>query len=433
MSSPTRSNHERYSNNLETVLSILPYSSTSTSRRVSVSSEGVYEGMAAVAGEQTLDFTNGRQSKRNHLSIDEVVTSPTGARLPQRVKMVVDDRAEYEMNLGKAMDTLRNDYPKILTKDLNYDIYDPNLVVVDPSGVTLHGLSNYKASFTFLHTVVNFFYCEEASGLTFRMVYDWARNSVRVSWNAVLVPKAIYGGVRNKLYVDGISLYELNRTSGKISKHSIERLLVNDAHVRAPQGVLHGLAAEIMNPRNGGEIPVLGVAGKSGLNMDLGEMLQLTNPTEGNDFIGSLVMMSESSSGTNASNEAFERKNLARKKFGLPPISREEFDKLEAEVQRQSASVKDAQQQLVVRMEEEKRKKESNPFAKMFDRARKDGCEDNWDCERPQVCCDFIVKKICCNSGLKVNNYAPGRLAEVRVTDSYPEGDVYDERYPSRY
>ena len=411
--------------------------STSTTRTSSDDMQTGVDADTITVGDMPLDFTNGQQptqTKQNRQSsmMDKAVTSSKSARLPQPVKMVVNEQAEYEMNLGKAMDTLRKDYPKILTKDLDYDIYDQDLVVVDPSGVTLHGLSNYKASFKFLHTVVNFFYCEEASGVTFRMVYDWARSSVRISWNAVLVPRAIYGGVRNKLYVDGISLYELNRTSGKISKHSIERLVVNDAHVRASQGVLHGLATEIINPRNGGEIPVLGVAGGSELKIDLNEFSKLSNEDERNSFVGSLALMSESSSSASSSNEAFEKKNLARKKFGLPPISKKEFDKLEAETRRQSASAKEAQQQLSAQMIEEKRKKDSNPFAKMFDKALKNGCEENWDCERPQVCCDFIVKKVCCSSGMKVNNYAP-RLAEVRVTDGYPEGDVYDDRYPRRY
>jgi len=357
------------------------------------------------------------------------------SKLPNVVlKMAIkDEQNEYEINRGRAMDILRQDYPDILTQDLDYSIYDDDLVVVDPSGVTLHGLNAYKTSFQFLHAVVNFFYCEEASGVTFRMVYDWARNNVRISWNAVLVPKAIYGGSRNKLYVDGISVYEVDRTSGKISKHSIERLLVNDSHVMAPQGVLHGLATEIINPRGtGADIPVLGVSSGNGVspgfNVDLKEFAQLDNGQDREDFVGSLYLRSESSS--SASNDAFERKNLARKKFGLPPITLEEFEKIEAEARKQAARAQDAQQQLAAQAAEEKRKKERNPFSKLFENTLKDGCESNWDCERPLVCCDFLVKKVCCSSGQKVNNYVPGygRLAEIPVADGYPP-DQYPERY----
>ena len=28
-----------------------------------------------------------------------------------------------------------------------------------------------------------------------------------------------------------------------------------------------------------------------------------------------------------------------------------------------------------------------------------DTCETNYDCERPQVCCDYIFTKKCCTSG----------------------------------
>lgn len=345
--------------------------------------------------------------------------------LSEPIKMIMDDQREYEMNIGKAVDTLKKDYPKILTQDVDYSIYHPDLVVVDPSGVTLQGVQTYKGSFSFLHTVVNFFYCEEASGVTFRLVYDWARNNVRVSWNAVLVPKIIYGGVRNKLYVDGISVYEVDRMSGLISKHSIERLVVNDSPVRSPQGVLHGLAAEIINP-SGGEVPVLGLAGADNSN---------TNFAFKNNFQMSMSSSDNSSDISSEDAAEFDRKNLARKKFGLPPITIDEFLKLQAEVSQQREAVQESlrKQQLAKQMEEEKKKKEGNIFTKMFEKATKDECESNWDCERPLVCCDLIVKKMCCNSGMKVNNFGPGDLAEVRVTDGYPQEPVYDDRGRTPY
>ena len=35
--------------------------------------------------------------------------------LPPVMKEMVNERREYELNLGKAMDTLRTDYPRLLT------------------------------------------------------------------------------------------------------------------------------------------------------------------------------------------------------------------------------------------------------------------------------------------------------------------------------
>lgn len=93
--------------------------------------------------------------------------------------MMVDEQREFEINLGRAVDTLKQDYPKLLTNDPSWNIYHSDLEVIDPTGVSLHGLSNYKRAFSFIHAMVYMFYCEEKSGLTFRSTYDWARKAIR--------------------------------------------------------------------------------------------------------------------------------------------------------------------------------------------------------------------------------------------------------------
>lgn len=95
------------------------------------------------------------------------------------LSMMVDQQREFEINLGRAVDTLKRDYPKLLSNDPSWNIYHTDLEVIDPTGVSLHGLSNYKRAFSFIHAVVYMFYCEEKSCLTFRSTYDWARKSIR--------------------------------------------------------------------------------------------------------------------------------------------------------------------------------------------------------------------------------------------------------------
>ena len=41
---------------------------------------------------------------------------PSTSELPPVLQNLVNERREYEMNLGKAMDTLRKDYPYMLQK-----------------------------------------------------------------------------------------------------------------------------------------------------------------------------------------------------------------------------------------------------------------------------------------------------------------------------
>ena len=85
------------------------------------------------------------------------------------------------------------------------------------------------------------------------MVYDFARQSIRISWNAILVPKVV-GNRRNALYVDGISIYKMDSKSGKIVEHRVERMLINNIPVRPPYGVLSALRDELLSP--GQRVPV---------------------------------------------------------------------------------------------------------------------------------------------------------------------------------
>jgi Uncharacterized conserved protein (DUF2358) len=118
-----------------------------------------------------------KQQQLNDKRNDSSIPTPTSATA--LVGEMVESQREFEINLGRAVDTLKRDYPKLLTRDPDWKIYHDDLEVIDPTGVSLHGLSNYKRAFSFIHAVVYMFYCEEKSGLTFRTVYDWARKSIR--------------------------------------------------------------------------------------------------------------------------------------------------------------------------------------------------------------------------------------------------------------
>lgn len=166
------------------------------------------------------------------------ISSPSD--LPPVLQDIVDTRREYELNLGKAMDTLKKDYPHMLKKTPDFSIYDENLSVTDPSGVQLKGVNSYKNSFRFTQSLIGLFYNVEKSSITYRMVYDFARNCIRISWNVSLVPKVV-GNRRNALYIDGISVYEMDLSTGKIVEHRVENMLINNSAIRPPYGVLNAL------------------------------------------------------------------------------------------------------------------------------------------------------------------------------------------------
>ncbi len=313
----------------------------------------------------------------------------------------------------------------MLTKDPDFSIYHSQIEVVDPKGITLHSLKSYKTSFQFLHTLVKFFYCPDESGLTFRLVYDCARKSIRVSWNAILVPRSIYGGIRNQLHVDGISVYEFDRESGLINQHRVEHLLINDAPVEAPQGIFRAIAGEAMVGLNGPDaegVPVWNVNGKVDNIVEFTPAgIFRSNPTP------SLFSSADAASEGDFQHplfdqEAFERKNASRKKFGVPPLTPDEY----VEIQAQVKDMESAQRQKSAAAEIAKPEKpKGNLLGKMFGNILQDTCESNFDCERPEICCDLGFKKMCCSSGMRVFDPQPGlQRIPLRVIadDGFPRG-----------
>jgi len=404
---------------------------------------------------------------------------PEGVSLKQ--KEADDKRREYELALGKAADTLRHDYPRVLNHSPNFEIFDEEIELVDPSGVTLHGIRNYKRTFGVLRAVIAFFYNEHESEVKSRMMFDYATKSIRITWHATLTPKVIYGGPMRKVHLDGISVYELNRDTGRIYQHRLERACMNNEPIRYPQGIWSALNTEVVQrhgiPVAGGyctdtsttpktqllttfaeahsspEVPLDGMLWRHGELFQKG-----TNNLSGRRIkvlagVGARrstrLNMSSSSSLAEESTEkptmeadedlALERallnKNRSRSKFGLKPITMEEF-----KLQREQVSILEQSQKEKLNIEREKRvnmmaaaaakeeaKNKRSPLDAFLSAVSvPDRCESNDDCERPLLCCDFIFKKICCASGTPVGHYnSMERLAYVtvpaRADPQYPE------------
>ena len=381
--------------------------------------------------------------------------------------------------------------------------------LVDPSGVRLHGVKNYKNVYRLLHAIVNIFYCPERSGLTFRMCFDKARQNIRIHWNAQVIPREIFGGYKTTLHADGISVYEFDRRSGNITQHRLERLIINDAPVTPEQGIFAALRGHAIKSEVDG-IPVFnfeaGSTATSGTNSPVsnnnnspfdgvlqfqpfnkisndnnnhrntkdslmmttssGSVLfgdspedekqqqqqqqQQSPPAAKSEEDSNVVMYSSSDVGTatpastapqpssssssstiNIDLKELDTKNAARKKFGLKPLSPEEFLQLQeqvAEIDEQQQKKKAANAAAAaLAAEQERKRKQGNIFTNFLGNAFQDTCETNFDCEWPEVCCDFGFKKSCCSSGMRILDGPPqsrqGQLAEVPIpqgNDDFP-------------
>jgi len=309
-----------------------------------------------------------------------------------------------------------------------------------------------------MHAIVQLFYCPERSGLTFRMCYDKARQNIRVSWNAEVIPKAIFGGVRTTLHVDGISVYEICRESGMITQHRIERLIMNDEALQPKQGIFAMLRSE-----HDESVPVFNSLAMEDDRTTTKIGLPLSSSRSTESYFGgilefrqasasSLFTSETSSSGNKLSStsraavsagddndgdsedpaahsglmiedmDAFEKKNAYRKKFGLKPITEEEFMENEAIVKQMDMQQRQRAASASAAAEEtlQNQSRQQGFFEKIFGNIIPEACESNFDCERPELCCDFGFKKICCASGTPVGNQLQPAMVRVPVEISQP-------------
>jgi hypothetical protein len=359
---------------------------------------------------------------------------------------------EFEMHVGRALDTLRSDYPGILTDQPNFSIYDADLEVVDPSGVKVHGLTAYKNAFRFLHGIVKVLYCPTKSDITFRMCYDKARQCIRIHWNAKVVPREIFGGARTTSYVDGISCYEMDRQTGMITQHRIEKLLMNQTPVRPKEGIYAALQTkhvqsvpsyiqQASDSVNVGSTAVAVVGSRITMEFQPIDPVKtlFQSPSSQPSSLFSMEASSSSSdggSGESASPDLdwqnrFNSKNVSRKKYGLKALTEEEFVEVEAAVklmdtQQRTKQAADQQSAAELTSKQSKSKK-PNFLESIFGNALKDTCESNWDCERPEICCDFGFKKMCCSSGQMVLDAQ--KMVPVRVIAEWQPGQLPDPNY----
>jgi len=70
-----------------------------------------------------------------------------------------------------------------------------DLELIDPSGVHLHGVKNYKNAIPIVHTLVGIFYCpQQLSTVQFRKVYDKKHDKIyRFVGMPEVIPKALFG------------------------------------------------------------------------------------------------------------------------------------------------------------------------------------------------------------------------------------------------
>jgi len=127
--------------------------------------------------------------------------------------------------------------------------------------------------------------------------------------------------------------------------------------------------------------------------------------------------------------EELEDRNQIRKKFGMAPLTPEQFVLLQAQIVEMEMK---GQEKLAVAKQIRREKEEaaaallaandrknrnSNSVLKDFFRLFEDTCESNYDCKRPMICCDFGFKRQCCDAGKMAKSFY-GEYAMIPIPRS---------------
>eukprot|EP00980_Cylindrotheca_fusiformis_P012498 scaffold3073_cov66-Cylindrotheca_fusiformis.AAC.13 len=106
--------------------------------------------------------------------------------------------------------------------------------------------------------------------------------------------------------------------------------------------------------------------------------------------------------------QAMERKNKSRQKFGLEPLTGPQFLEMEQEIAKLDQQVYQGyqqQQELEQQQQSKQQRNKKNPILHLFQKGLEDTCLTSFDCESPKVCCDLGFKKMCCSNGLMEVQY----------------------------
>ncbi|CAM9702165.1 unnamed protein product, partial [Choristocarpus tenellus] len=278
---------------------------------------------------------------------------------------------DFEINLGKVIESLRQDFPLFFLEPPNFDIYTKEIVLCDPTGVVLTGLNTYKRLFATLRFFKQVLMKDVQS--RFRVTYDWSKQQVRMNWNMVILFKA-----RQKpVYVDGISVYQINN-SGMVSRHDVETIVVNGKPVEPPFAYAWINLPDWVSQPQSGKVAVPQIAPQFNFHLQDLEDVDTVLPS---------MNMVEASDNAERGGET---------SFSLESQSRTED----------------------VKATERTEKQPNNEwgFPKM---EIPNGCETSWDCSGDQVCCDFLLVKMCCSNGIRQPIFTPATIP-IPVRDAPP-------------
>jgi len=335
-----------------------------------------------------------------------------GPRFPKlEVKSTHGLPNEYQLNQGKAIDSLRRDYPRLFTHEPDFSIFREDIELHDSSGIRIAGMAGYQRVFSILRWVGST--TMNKAEVTHRLVVT--DDVIRIRWSAKLWMKGLNFGAGAEpalVHLDGVSAYELDG-KGMIRLHRLENIVLTG---RDQQAINLGFAWPAA------ETPV---------------------PVPARPFFRTLDAALAIAGGPATAAPAMLQPTLPRSARRTPPPrasgdaeppAETPFERAARERAEDAAKEAERRAQMIPIFEEPKAKK--GPFGLSLGALAPQSCESNFDCERPMVCCDLIVASVCCNSGLMVGKPDPSASLQgvpIPIPVERDEGGNQAGRPPPQY
>jgi len=327
----------------------------------------------------------------------EVVSAPRALPKPEAVTGLWDNVPKkegppkgpslFQINVGRAIDTLRHDYPLLFTQKPDLSIFTKDVELWDPSGKRLSGISQYSRIFDvliFLRRTTM-----QDAKVTYRLVV--ADEKIRLRWSAKLWMRDPVIGLTKTMngepavvHLDGVSNYELDH-EGKIRRHRLENIVLRGQEESEPvQLAFAWPSASIATPT--AAIPFF-----RSLDRALPALQQQTD--------------------SSPRHALHPRTEAPRSR--APQMS---ADGMETPMQRAAREREEdaerARQLAALRAPKPTAKPERRGLFGAFSMPQP--CDTSYDCERPEVCCDLLFGSVCCSAGLMtpVRDSPPGGMLQ---------------------
>ncbi|XP_030468389.2 uncharacterized protein LOC115687058 [Syzygium oleosum] len=134
-----------------------------------------------------------------------------------------EEEQDYYLNMGYAIRTLREEFPELFYRELNFDIYRDDIVFKDPLN-TFMGIENYKSIFWGLRFHGRIFF--RALWVDVVSVWQPVENVLMVRWTVHGIPRVPW---ESRGRFDGTSQYKFDK-KGKIFEHRVDNIATNSPY-----------------------------------------------------------------------------------------------------------------------------------------------------------------------------------------------------------